>query len=401
VLLATLLVFFPTMIATSVGLSQAPGDAIGVVTASGGGSLRALALVRLRAALPDILSGLQIAAPAAFLGAILGEFLGGSAGLGVYLIGSMGRGDAATLWAIGLVATIASAAVYGLVGLVRRAVGANNTRPAVDLSSSRFEGDGTVSRSQKIVRRVLWGVGGWAVVVLGWFAFIASTGLPTTLMNSPIEVFNALFTSPIAAQTRATVLAAFTESVLPAIIGTASGLALAIVLAVALSSFPSVARAVMPFAFVSQTIPLVALAPLIALLLGRGEATIIAVTISVTFFPSLVTMIQGIANAPTGQLDVLRSVDASRLAALRLVILPNAVPYILASVRLAVPRALTGVLIAEQFITGTGLGGLLSISRGYLDYRMMWVITVLVALFSLIVYEIALAAERRVLARRS
>lgn len=402
IILAVLLVFFPTMIATTVGLTHAPGEVIDVVTASGGGRTRALALVRMRSALPDILSGLQIAAPAAFLGAILGEFLGGGNGLGVYLIGSMGRGNPATLWAIGLVATIGSAAVYGVIGIVRRIVGANNTRPAVDLAASLREQSGTyLDRFRRFARYVLWSVGGIAFLLLAWFGFILSTGLPRTLMNSPIEVWGALFDSPTAGATRAKVMAALLESVTPAIIGSAAGIILAIVLAVALSSYPAVARGVMPFAFVSQTIPLVALAPLVALVLGRGVATIIVVTVSVTFFPSLVTLIQGIANAPVGPLDVLRSVNAGRFTVLRTVTLPNATPHILASIRLAVPRALTGVLIAEQYITGTGLGGLLGVSRGYLDYRMMWVIAVVVAVFSLAVYAIAQAGERAVLARRT
>jgi sulfonate transport system permease protein len=396
--LAILLVFFPTMIATTVGLSNAPGDAIGVVHASGGSSLRAIKLVRLRAALPDFLSGLQIAAPAAFLGAILGEFLGGRSGLGVYLIGSMGRGDPAVLWAIGLVATILSALVYGAVAAVRHLVGASNTRPTGDMTalSSRPAGGARGALSS-----AAWLAGGIGVLVLAWFAFIFATGLPRTLMNSPIEVWKSLVSSPSAEETRATLLTAFGSSLGPALAGTAAGILLALVLAVALSTFPSVSRALMPLAFVSQTIPLVALAPLIALILGRGVTTIVVVTISVTFFPSLVTMIQGIAGAPSGPLDVMRSVNASRSTMMRSVILPNALPHLLASVRLAVPRALTGVLIAEQYITGTGLGGLLGVSRGYLDYRMMWVIAAAVAVVSFALYAIAQAGESAILRRRA
>lgn len=399
--LSILLVFFPTMIATVVGLRSAPGDAIGVVTASGGGTLRALHLVRLRAALPDLLSGIQISAPAAILGAILGEFLGGGKGLGVYLIGSMGRGHPETIWAIGLVATILSAIVYALVGLVRHAIGAHNTHPSADAAAAHSRGRMMQSHAGRAVAGGLWTIGGLLVLAGAWFGFIASTGLPRTLMNSPVDVFSAFFLSPSANETRSEVLTALAASIGPALVGTAAGIALALVLAVGLSTFPAVARGVMPLAFVSQTIPLVALTPLIALLLGRGVATVIAVTVSVTFFPSLVTMIQGIATSPTGPLDVMRSVDAGRWAVLTKVTLPNALPHLLASVRLAVPRALTGVIIAEQFITGTGLGGLLGISRGYLDYRMMWVIATVVAVVSLIVYAIAQAAESSILARRA
>jgi len=398
--LAILLVFFPTMIATVVGLSRAPGDAISVVHASGGGAIRVLLLVRLRAALPDVLSGLQISAPAAFLGAILGEFLGGRSGLGVYLIGSMGRGEPAILWAIGLVATILSAALYGVIGVIRHLIGANNTRPSADMADLKAE-PSTRGTAHKLATSTAWLLGGIAVLIAAWFGFIASTGLPRTLMNSPIEVWGALFTAPNAAETRDRVFEALGASMLPALVGTAAGILLALVLAVALSTSPAIARGFMPLAFVSQTVPLVALAPLIALVMGRGLPTIIAVTVSVTFFPSLVTMIQGIANAPLGPLDVMKSVNASRWSIVTRVILPNAVPHLLASVRLAVPRALTGVLIAEQYITGTGLGGLLGISRGYLDYRMMWVIATVVAVVSFALYAIAQAGENAILRRRS
>lgn len=402
IILAALLVFFPTMISATIGLRNAPGDALGILRSAGGGIVRGLVLVRLRAALPDLLSGLQIAAPAALLGALLGEFLGGSKGLGVYLIGSMGRGDAATLWAIGLVATVISAIAYVLIGLVRHLIGANVAMSVIDPSSHA----GDTSRVAAVATRrafagLGWSLAGLVVVLLAWFAFIGATGLPRTLMNSPIEVWNSLVASPRASLTRETLLTALLQSGVPAIIGAAAGITLAVILAIALNAFPSVSRAVMPFAFISQTIPLVALAPLIAIIFGRGTLTIVLVTVSVTFFPSLITMIQGLASAPSGPLEVMRSVNASPMAVLRMVTLPNATPYILASVRLAVPRALTGVLIAEQFITGTGLGGLLGVSRGYLDYRMMWNITVVAALVSLVLYMLAQAGEQAVLRRRS
>ncbi|WP_165829799.1 ABC transporter permease [Amnibacterium flavum] len=395
--LAVLLVFFPTLIATQVGLRGAPGDAVSVVRSAGGGALRALFLVRLRAAVPEILSGLQISAPAAVLGAILGEFIGGRWGLGIYLVGSISSGNPAIIWAIGLTATALSAILYGVLGLVRLWYGSTEKLLTLDLPSTRRVAG---SALRKALERVGWLIAGLAVLIGAWYAFIASTGLPVTLMNSPTEVFNTLVTSDRAPELRAELGEAFLSSLSPAVIGSAAGILFAFVLATLFATFPSIGASAMPFAFISQTVPLVALAPLIALAFGRGPATVVAVTVSVTFFPSLVTIMQGLAGAPSGPLDVLRSVNAGRFAVLSKVVVPNAVPHLLASVRLAVPRALTGVLIAEQLITGTGLGGLLSQARGYLDYRLMWAIAVVVAVFSLIVYGLAQLAEDGVLKRR-
>ena len=396
--LAALLVFFPTLLSTHLGLGQAPGDAVQVVRAAGGGRIRQLLLVRLRAAVPDMLAGLQIAAPAAVLGAMLGEFLGNRWGLGIYLIGSMGRADPAVVWAIGLTATVLSVALYALVGLIRIIGRIERTQPAMDLAPTAPTSGG---RLRGLATSTGWFVAGLVVLLALWELFIAATGLPRTLMNGPQEVFRRLFVSSAAESTRERVLAALGESLQAAVVGVVAGIVVAFVLAVLFSTFRDVGRIAMPFAFISQTVPLVALAPLIALVLGRGFTTTVAVTISVTFFPSLVTIMEGIARAPSGPLDVLRSVNASKWIVLTRVTLPNAVPYLLASVRLAVPRALTGVLIAEQYITGAGLGGLLGSARGTLDYGLMWVITVVVAVFSIIAYGLAHALESAVLRRRA
>jgi ABC-type nitrate/sulfonate/bicarbonate transport system permease component len=392
VILAAMSVFFPTTVATLVGLRGAPPGALAVVRSCGGGRLRRLRLVQLRAGLPGFLAGLQVAAPGAMLGAILGEFLGGEKGLGVYLLGSLGRADPARLWAIGLVATAVCAAGYGLFALLRRSLAGVDQEISV-ISPDMLGGLATGS----LVRRLWPAAAGVGVVVLGWYLFLWSTGLPRPLVDSPVDVFTGLVTDPTAGQARRRLLSGLAESLPLAVAGVAAGLLVALALAVGLSLLPSVASSVMPFAFVSQTMPLVALTPLIALVFGRGALTIVMVTISVTFFPSFVTIAQGIAQTPRTALDVLRSVDADRWTVLRMVTVPHAVPSLFASARLAVPRALLGVVLAEQLVTGTGLGGLLGQSRGYLDYRMMWAIAVVVAVISVLAYAAVQRAETALL----
>jgi sulfonate transport system permease protein len=68
--------------------------------------------------------------------------------------------------------------------------------------------------------------------------------------------------------------------------------------------------------------------------------------------------------------------------------------------RLAVPRALLGVMIAEWLATGTGLGNLLNQSRGYLDYGMIWAVAVVSVLISVLFYQIVIVIERQVLRKR-
>ena len=97
--LAALGVYFVTMTATVIGLSQADSRATDVIRAYGGTRWDILRRVQFRGALPSILAGLRVAAPNAVLGAILAEFGGGGRwGLGAYLLGSLGRGEPDRLW---------------------------------------------------------------------------------------------------------------------------------------------------------------------------------------------------------------------------------------------------------------------------------------------------------------
>lgn len=401
--LAALSVFFPTMIAVLVGFRQAPTDAIRVVTASGGGPLRVFRLVRLPSALPDLLMGLQVAAPAAILGAILGEFLGGTRGLGVYLLGSMGRADPATLWAIGLTAAALAALAYAVFGVIHRLIAPSHTQTITDMAAGlAIPTSDPRTRWGRLLRRhpalpaVAWTLASLAFAYVCWHVFVLLTGLPEIVMNTPERVFASLFTGPTSAEVRAEVARALGESLPPTATGALAGIAFAFALAVGVSLFSAASRTLMPIAFLSQTLPIVALAPLIALVFGRGPLTIVVVTISVTFFPSFVAILQGIRQSPLGPVMVLRSVAASRSRILFTALLPAALPYLFAAVRLAVPRALTGVVLAEQFVTGTGLGGLLGISRGHLDYRMIWVVAVVVAGISVVLYIAAERAEHAV-----
>ena len=120
VILAAISVIFTTLVGAIVGLRSADRTSLDLVRAYGGGSWRQLWTVRLRASLPSLFAGLRIAAPAAMLGAIIGEYLGSESGLGVAMINSQQSLAVERTWGIALVATALSGAAYGLTALVGR-----------------------------------------------------------------------------------------------------------------------------------------------------------------------------------------------------------------------------------------------------------------------------------------
>jgi ABC-type nitrate/sulfonate/bicarbonate transport system permease component len=80
---------------------------------------------------------------------------------------------------------------------------------------------------------------------------------------------------------------------------------------------------------------------------------------------------------------------------MRLVALPASLLWLFASARLALPRALLGVMIAEWLATGRGLGILLNQSRGYLDHGMIWSVALVSVLLAVALYQIATSIEVR------
>jgi ABC-type nitrate/sulfonate/bicarbonate transport system permease component len=120
VVLAAISVFFTTLIGTLVGLKMADPTSLDVVHAYGGGAAKKLTKVRLRAALPSLFAALRIAAPAAVLGAIIGEFLGGTSGLGVAMINSQQALDIPRTWGIALAATGMAGVAYAITSLIGR-----------------------------------------------------------------------------------------------------------------------------------------------------------------------------------------------------------------------------------------------------------------------------------------
>jgi len=130
--LAGLLVFFPTLVGTVVGLRSADRTALDMIRAAGGGSWSQLRKVRVRAAIPSTFAALQIAAPSAILGAIVGEYLGAQDhGLGIIMINAQGALDIPRTWGIALLSTGIAGVAYFTIGLLGRAAAPWAPRAAV------------------------------------------------------------------------------------------------------------------------------------------------------------------------------------------------------------------------------------------------------------------------------
>lgn len=164
----------------------------------------------------------------------------------------------------------------------------------------------------------------------------------------------------------------------------AAGFAIAtgigLVLGGLIAEFRTVERVVYPYLIALQTMPKIALAPLLLVWFGFGLGSKIAVAAVISLFPVLVNTIAGLKGCDQGRLDVLRALGASRWDCFRLVKMPNALPFVFAGLSTAVMFALTGALVGEFVGANQGLGYLIVQANNFMDIpRVFAVLAVLCA----------------------
>jgi ABC-type nitrate/sulfonate/bicarbonate transport system permease component len=394
IIMAALVVYYPTLESMLHGLRGSPPVYDDLITTAGGGRWQRLRRVHLPGSLPSLAAGLRVAAPGALLGAMLGDFLGGRWGLGVFMLGSLKSAQPARLWGVGMVATAVALTGYGLFALIGRML----TTSTLSATVSGALPGAPAGQRQRLTAPV-WAAISIAVALGAWASFEWLLKLSPIFAKRPTDIWHFLLTTPEAAEHRHLLIHGLSESLPPALVGIATGMAIALALAVTASIRPGLARALFPLALLSQTMPLVAFTPVIVLVLGRGTTAVLMVAASVIFFPCFAVISQGIAEAPPAAHDLVSAFGGGALTKLIKVSLPAALPHLFTALRLATPRALLGVILAEYLATGKGLGGLLAAARGTLDFGMLWSVAIVVAVLSATAYNGVAAAERATLRR--
>jgi ABC-type nitrate/sulfonate/bicarbonate transport system permease component len=176
-----------------------------------------------------------------------------------------------------------------------------------------------------------------------------------------------------------------TEAVVGLVVGTLGGLAIAL----GISLIPAVRRAVWPLVVTSQTIPIIVLAPLVAIWFGYGLTPKIVLVALICFFPVAVAAVAGLAGADAEHVELVRSFGASRWDVLRFVRIPASLGSIVAGVRIAAAYAVGNAVIGEYVGGTSGLGIFIDQShRSYRTDRMLAGVVVIavvsVVLFSLV-----------------
>ncbi|UVK41687.1 ABC transporter permease [Mesorhizobium sp. AR10] len=188
------------------------------------------------------------------------------------------------------------------------------------------------------------------LLILAWELYARFSGIKPTILPAPSRVFEQALLNRDA----------LLDNAIPTIRATSAGfacsLSAAFLLSVLVDFSPSLRRALFPLLIVSQTLPLIAIAPLVVLWFGFGLTPKIMLVALVTFFPMMVALVEGYEATEKEIGQMLRAMGAGRRRVFLLARLPSALPYFFAGLRISITYAVVGAIFAEYAGAAKGLG---------------------------------------------
>jgi NitT/TauT family transport system permease protein len=204
-----------------------------------------------------------------------------------------------------------------------------------------------------------WGV---LLVLIAWQLWVVIGRFNVIVMPTPLAVVEDLLIHP------GVYLSNVGITLAVALFGLVAGMAVGTGLAVAAWFSPVAAGLLNPLTVLFSSVPVVALIPVIARLLGYDTSTVLAIVVIITFFPSFVFASSGLRSPPPGSEDLFRVLGASRLDLLRRLALPAAMPNLAIAFKLASAHAILAAMVAEFLMGTTGLGYLFAKTKS--DFQM-------------------------------
>jgi NitT/TauT family transport system permease protein len=176
--------------------------------------------------------------------------------------------------------------------------------------------------------------------------------------------------------------------------GFAASIAIGVPIAFGIVLSQTIERLAMPFLVMSQTIPKVAIAPILVVWLGFGILPKIAIVFLISFFPIVVSTVVGLKSVETDMVDLVRSMGARTVKIMLRVRAPSALPQMFAGLKIAVCLAVVGAIVGEFVGSDRGLGYLLLTSTGTLDGPLVWAALLVLIAMGMALFAIVSRIER-------
>ena len=182
--------------------------------------------------------------------------------------------------------------------------------------------------------------------------------------------------------------------------GLALGVSSATGLGYLLAKSRTVERLLAPYVVASQSVPIVAIAPLLVIWFGPGLISKVLICALITFFPVLINTIVGVRSVPEDLSDLMRSLQSTRWQTFKLLEVPAALPIFLGGLRIGATLSVIGAVVGEFVGADRGLGFLINRARGQYDTALVFVAVLTLVIMALALYSSVLWLEKRLLSWR-
>ncbi|MCB0209963.1 MAG: ABC transporter permease [Anaerolineae bacterium] len=236
---------------------------------------------------------------------------------------------------------------------------------------------------------------GGVLLLVGLWALIAKVGnYPTFILPDPASVWRELAEITL----DGTLWHHAQTTLLEVLGGLTLGLSTATLLGYLLAKNPLLERLTGPYIVASQSVPAIAIAPLLIIWFGSGKISKILICALVVFFPILVNTIVGIRSVDQGLKTLMQSLRANRWQTFVMLEIPAALPVLLGGLKIGVTLSVIGAVVGEFVGSDRGLGYLINLSKGLFNTPLMFAALIALGTISLSLYLIVTGLERWLLA---
>lgn len=231
----------------------------------------------------------------------------------------------------------------------------------------------------------------FAVLMAAWQIACNAFDVPEFLLPSPLAIVKKIGEVP------ERLLLHTLTTLREVVIGFAAACAGGILLASFTAQSRIFGRTVFPMLVMSQTVPTIAIAPVLVIWFGPGDVARLIVVFLIAFFPMVVNTTAGLLRVNQELIDLARGLNASRWKIFTKIRMPNALPHIFTGMRISIALSVIGAVVAEFVAAEQGLGYLIFSANTNLDTKLVFAGVVLLAIMGIILFQAVRTAQHLML----
>jgi NitT/TauT family transport system permease protein len=278
-----------------------------------------------------------------------------------------------------------------------------NTLERLELRTGQFNGE---TKSRKVaITKIRHNGHGWGLIALPigvilliclWALINKIGNYPDFILPGPVSVFEELRKIAMNGLLWSHIKVTLSEMAG----GVLLGLGTASVLGYILAKSPFLEKLIGPYIVASQSIPAVAIAPLLIIWFGTGRISKVLICALIVFFPVLVNTIVGIRSVDEGLKTLMRSLHANRWQTFIMLEVPASLPVLLGGLKIGVTLSVIGAVVGDFVGADSGLGYLINLSKGLFNTSLMFAAIIVLTCISLILYMVITGLEKWLLSWR-